>query len=175
MKNNRFIRLRSRKKGFTLIEIMVVVSSVGVIMMIVVGTVLQTMRAQNRNEGFSKLNSDGNWILGEIRRNIFNSNGKVTCQNNGLSVGLTSLSDGLDTILSCDASNENSQIASTSGTIVKKLNPNGLEVVDCTNFAVCTTSPDTGISSITFSFKVKTTVSGVGVSQKFVTTLTTRN
>ena len=166
--------MKVKKKGFTLVEIIVVVSSVGVIMMIVVGTILQTMKAQNRNDALSRLADEGNWILGELRRNIFNSNGKITCRDGNLSVGLTSLYDGTETVLSCETLTNN-RIASTSGSIVRTLNATDINVINCVNFAICETTPDSDVSGVTFNFAIGTTVSGVGASQSFSTTLTVRN
>jgi type II secretory pathway pseudopilin PulG len=168
------MKRNSKNFGFTLVEIIVVVSSVGIIMMIVVGTILQTMKAQNRSEALSRLSDEGNWILSELRRNIFNSNGVINCQPGNLAVGLSGLSDKVNTVLSCDSSVANNMIASTSGTKVRKLNANDVNVTNCSNFAVCSIV-DGKVSSVTFNFGIGTTVSGVSTSQDFSTTLTLRN
>jgi prepilin-type N-terminal cleavage/methylation domain-containing protein len=160
------------KLGFTLIEIIVVVSTIGIIMMVVVGSIFQIMKAQNRNEAISKLTDQGNWILSELKKNMFNSNNKLTCSPDKLSVGTTNLFDGLSTVISCDVANN--KIASTSA-FERELNGSGIDVVDCTNFVSCDTNPDTEVSSLTFNFRIFTKVSGVGVSQNFSTTVTLRN
>lgn len=166
--------MKVKKTGFTLVEIIVVVSSVGIIMMIVVGTILQTMKAQNRSEALSRLSDEGNWILSELRRNIFNSNGVINCQTGNLAVGLSGLSDSVTTVLSCDSSSVNNRIASTSGTMVRKLNASDVNVTDCNNFAVCSVVGNK-VSSVTFNFKIGTTISGISANQSFSTTLTLRN
>lgn len=170
------MQLKVKKNGFTLVEIMVVVSSVGVIMMIVVGTILQTMKAQNRSEAASRLFDEGNRILSELRRNVFNSTNKIVCSSNNLSVGLSNLTDGVGTSLTCDTSLGVNSIASTSGTVIRKLNATDINIVDCTNFVVCNLDPGTTrVSSVIFNFRIGTTVSGVGTTSIFSTTLTVRN
>jgi len=152
-----------------------VVSSIGIIMIIVVGTILQTMKAQNRSEALSKLGDEGNWIMVELRRNVFNSSSKINCRGDNLSVGLTGLYDSAETILSCD-SVTNNKIASTSGVIERKLNATDINVVNCNNFVLCGMDQGTTkVSSVSFNFGIGTTVSGVGMTQNFSTTLTIRN
>lgn len=169
------MKRNSKNFGFTLVEIIVVVSSVGIIMMIVVGTILQTMKAQNRSEALSRLSDEGNWILSELRRNIFNSNGVINCQPGNLAVGLSGLSDKVNTVLSCDSSVANNMIASTSAGIpVRKINASDVNITDCSNFAVCSVV-NGKVSSVTFNFKIGTTISGVSTNQSFSTTLTLRN
>ena len=155
-------------------EIVVVVSSVGIIMIIVVGTILQTMKAQNRSDALSKLGDEGNWIMAELRRNVFNSSSKIDCRSNNLSVGLSGLDDNAEIILSCD-SITNNKIASTSGSIERKLNAADINVVNCNNFVVCGVDHTNKVSSVTFNFGIGTTVSGVGTTKNFSTTLTVRN
>ncbi len=168
--------MKKKRSGFTLVEIMVVVSSVGVIMMIVAGTILQTMKAQNRSEGLSRLFDEGNRILSELRRNVFNSTDKIVCSSDNLSIGLTNLTDGIGTSLICNSISTVNSIASASGAKVKNLNATDINIVNCNQFVVCTLDPGTTkISAVTFNFGIGTTVSGVGVTQNFSTTLSTRN
>ena len=135
-------------------------------MMVVVGSLLQIMKVQNQSEAYSRLSSSGNWILGELRRNLFNSDGEFICSGDNLSVGFTNVTDGLGTVISCDLGDK---IASTSGTVERKLNADNISITNCASFAVCNSE------SVTFNFGIGTTVAGVGVSQNFTTTVTIRN
>lgn len=167
---------KNRKKnkfGFTLIEIVVVVSSIGIIMIIVVGTILQTMKAQNRNRAISKLSDEGNWILSELRRNVFNSGGGLLCSSDNLSVGLTSVVDNLSTVLSCSVNGN--KIASSSGSIEKKLNSDSVTINNCDNFVFCGDGTGDELRVVTFKFSLSTLVSGVGTTQDFWTTVVGRN
>lgn len=179
------MNLKVKKSGFTLIEIVVTVSTIGVIMMVVVGTILQTMKAQNRNRGMSELSDQGNWILSELRKNAFNS-GNLSCSSDNLSIGVTNLFNGASSRLSCDIASNS--IASTSGKTIRKLNSAGIKVINCDNFVKCSTyeeiappdedgvtTGDTRVLSVAFSFGIGTSVAGVGVSQTFTTTVTLRN
>lgn len=165
---------RTKKNfGFTLIEIVVVVSSVGLVMLVVVGSLLQIIKVQNQSQAVSKLSENGNWILSELRRNMFNSDGTVVCSGNNLSVGITSLTDKLTTVLECDLG---SQIASVSGSTTKKLNEDNISVINCTNFASCSVDAGAGlVTAVTFNFRLGTSVSGVGVTRNFSTVVTIRN
>lgn len=165
--------MKKRKKnvGFTLIEIIVVVSSIGLVMLVVVGSLLQIMKVQNQNEAISKLSESGSWILSELRQNMFNSNGKVVCGSGNLSVGITSLMDSLSTVLNCSVSNN--KIASVSGSVEKKLNGNNISVVSCNDFVLC--DVDSRFVTVTFNFGIGTSVSGIGSTRNFSTTVTVRN
>ncbi len=145
-------------------------------MMVAVGAVFQTMRVQNKNLALSKLSEHGGWILSELKRNVFNSTGKLACYGGNLSIGLTNISDIKNTVLSCSDMGGDNQIASESA-MVRKLNTDDVSILDCTNFVVCgETDPVTGLSrAVTFNFNIGTSVSGVGVSKSFTTTVTLRN
>lgn len=176
--------VKVKKNGFTLIEIIVTVSTIGIILVVVVGTVLQIMKAQNRNRGMSELSDQGNWILSELKKNAFNG-GSLSCSGDNLSVGVTNLFNGASTVLSCNMLDNS--IASVSGKTVRKLNSAGIKVINCDNFVKCLTyeegAPDeeggiTGdnrVLSVSFSFGIGTSVAGIGVSQSFTTTVTLRN
>jgi len=174
-----------KNKGFTLVEIIVTVSTIGIILVVVVGTVLQTMKAQNRNRGMSELSDQGDWILSELRKNVFNG-GSLSCGSDNLSVGITNLFNGVSTVLSCNILNNS--IASTSGKTVRKLNSTGIKVINCDNFVKCLTyekgsvvneegviTGDNRVLSVSFNFGIGTSVAGIGVSKSFTTTVTLRN
>ena len=135
-------------------------------MLVVVGSLLQIMKVQNQSEAVSRLSTSGNRILGELRRNLFNSDGEVVCESNYLLVCVTNVIDGLGIVISCITGDK---IASVSGSIERKLNENNVSIINCSNFVRC----DSG--SVTFNFGIGTSVVGVGVTRNFTTTVTIRN
>ena len=153
------------QKGYTLVEIMVVVSAVGLIMTAMIGVILSGFKAQNRTKSDSKVAENGSWIIKELRNNIFNSK-ILECGEDGKSVQIESINDGKITTLSCDQVTK--KIASTSAT-EKELNSDEVEVVDCNDFVIC---EDSGV---VFKFSLGPTTNGVGSSQVFSTKVTLRN
>lgn len=165
--------MSGENRGYTLIEIVVVVASVGMIMTAVVGMVLGTFRAQNRTESNNKVTENGSWIMNELRKNVFNSYAEDTvCSGDGLSVEIKSLVDGQITTLSCDKFTN--KIASVSATKTSLLNSDEVEVVDCTDFAVCESNGDK-VSGVVFNFTLEATTKGIGSTQAFTTKVTLRN
>ncbi|MFA5749707.1 MAG: prepilin-type N-terminal cleavage/methylation domain-containing protein [Candidatus Shapirobacteria bacterium] len=160
-----------KKTGFTLIEMIVVVASTGLIMTAITGITLGIFKSQNRNKSTNKVVQNGNWIMNELKKNVLNSSGtQINCINN-VSIGMTNLDDNGSTVFSCG----NNNIASTSGSLVRSLTNNQVNVTDCTNFVSCTESPALGVTSVKFNFGVGTTTAGVSVSQNFSLDVSVRN
>ena len=139
-----------------------------------IGVILGTFRAQNRNTAINRVSENGTWIINELRKNVFNGSGdSVFCADDSLSVQIKNLQDGGITTLSCDL--VNSKIASTSATKQDNLNNKGVEVVDCTDFVTCESVSDGNVMGLYFKFGLKAVVNGVGTSQIFSTKVTLRN
>ncbi len=161
-----------KKAGYTLVEIIVVVASVGLIMTAMIGVILGSFRAQNRTKSDNKITENGSWIMNELRKNVFNSFGdQVECASDAKSVQIKSLVDGQITTLSCDQ--VNSKIASTSA-VERVLNNSEVTVSGCTNFVTCE-QVDDKVYGVTFNFTLESTVEGVGSSRVFSTKVTLRN
>jgi len=160
---------KNRKFGFSLIEIVVVVGSFGMIIVAVISTILLTFRSQNMVKSNNKISENGRSILAELRRNVFNGNSSsIACGVGGSSVSISNRKDGGVTILRCLGIN----IASNSA----NLNSNEVVVYNCQNFAACTPKVgSTEVAAVEFNFGLLTTTTGVGSSQLFNTTVTTRN
>ena len=159
-------------RGFSLIEMVVVVGSFGMIIVAVISTILLTFRSQNKVNSNNKLGENGASILMELRRNIFNGDSKrIVCGIGGTSVAILNKNGLVDTILSCAGG----KIASVSTTTVY-LNSNEVNVFNCQNFVKCNEkigSPDIG--GVDFKFGLGTTTVGVSSTQFFDTSVTTRN
>lgn len=162
----------SRNFGFSLIEIVVVVGSFGMIIVAVISTILLTFRTQNKVGSNNKLSENGTSIMAELRRNIFNSDSKsIVCGVGGTSVTIVNRNDKEVTNLRCIGGN----IASVSARTVN-LNSGEITVSSCQDFVVCTTKVGTSeVTGVDFKFGLRTTTVGVTSTQFFKTSVTTRN
>ena len=158
--------------GFSLIEMVVVVGSFGMIIVAVISTILLTFRSQNKVNSTNKLGENGTSILTELRRNIFNSDSKnIVCGTGGTSVAIVNRNDKVMTNLVCVGG----KIASISATTVN-LNSNEVSVFSCQNFVVCTKKVGSSeVIGVDFRFGLGTTTVGVNSTQFFDTSVTTRN
>ena len=161
---------KKNNKGYTLIEMVVVVGSLGIIIVAVISTILVTFRSQNKVKANNKTSENGRMILTELRRNIFNGTSKsIVCGLGGSSVSIADLNIGTTTTsLVC----RNNNIASNSAT----LNSSEVIVYGCQNFVTCTNKAGTSeVATVKFSFGLSSITAGVGTSQMFDTIVTTRN
>lgn len=162
------------KSGFTLIEIVVVVGSLGIIITAIVGVVLGTFRAQNRIKSTNKVMENGVWVTDQLRKIVFNSQrDKVICSPDGLSVELKDNIDDSPTTISCDKTAN--KIASASATKEYILNNNEVNVDSCNGFVTCEKDSTGLITSVVFSFDLGAVTAGVGYSQNFKTSVALRN
>jgi type II secretory pathway pseudopilin PulG len=163
------------KSGFTLIEIVVVVGSLGIIITAMVGVILGTFRAQNRVKSTNKVMENGVWIADQLRKNVFNSKGdKIVCNLNGLSVQLRDSIDDSLTTISCNKTAN--KIASTSATKEYILNNSEVKINNCSGFVTCEKdSSRLVVTKVIFNFDIGATTVGVSYSQNFKTEVTVRN
>ena len=163
-----------KKTGFTLVEIIIVVASIGLIMTAITGITLSIFKSQNRTQSTNKVVNNGNFILNELKRDILNSSSsQITCIDN-YSVGMINLNDGVGTTINCNTINNN--IASTSGSLVRNLiSANDTSIICPSNFVSCTTLPSLDVTSVSFNFGVGATTAGVGVTQYFSINVAVRN
>lgn len=167
-----FIKKNKQDFGFSLIEMVVMVGSVGMIIVAVISTIVLTFRSQNMVKTKNKINENARSIIYELRRSIFNSESQlVICGVGNSSVSVTNFLDNKETILSCAGS----KIASTSASIVY-LNSGEVGVYDCSNFAICELDVGTTeVAGVIFNFGLSASTNGVGISQMFNTRVSTRN
>jgi type II secretory pathway pseudopilin PulG len=163
-----------KKTGFTLIEIVVVVASVGLIMTSVIGLVLGTFKAQNREKATNKVMENGSWIINELRKNTLNSESTtIVCTAND-SIEMVNMFDQEKSIFSCNRSSN--KIASTSAIRdPNTLNSDDVNITDCSNFVECEKDSSGKVSNIIFNFGIGATTSGVSVAKNFNTVVTVRN
>lgn len=161
--------------GFSLVEMVVVVGSFGIIIVAVISTILLTFRSQNKVNSNNKLKENGTNILMELRRNILNSDSEnIICDAGGTSVAVVNRSDKGQTSLIC-LGNNIASVSASIGTTVFLANSE-VTVNSCQNFVTCT--PGVGSSEVigvNFKFGLGTTTAGVSSTQYFDTSVTTRN
>jgi len=161
------------KKGFTLIEIIVVTGAVGLIMVALIGIVLSTFKSQNRTKAKNLVSQNGAWILSELKRDILTSSSqKIRCGADNLSIGFTNLSNGEPTTFVCGSG----KIASNSAHPAT-LNDINKVIVSCGSvFVSCSTLPSSDeVSAVNFNFILTSNFLGIGASQSFDLKVTVRN
>lgn len=150
------------KKGFTLIEIVVVLTMMAIILAAIMGALVSTFRASNKVTVTNKVMENGNWALSEIRRNIINSKSiDMQCPLSpgiGSSLAFTNINDGEVTTIICTppSSGQKGKIASVSARgSVDLTSANEVSVVDCSQFVSCNTSDSSSVPiDANFNFKV---------------------
>lgn len=152
------------KKGFTLIEMVVVTAATAMIMVSLIGVVIATFRSQNQTKSNIKVVSGGNWILNEIKRNILSSDSEnIVCAGDNLSIGLTNIYDGEWTTISC----ANNRIASDSARETIYLDSSDISVNCGNSFVICTVLPSLEVSAVGFNFGIESSTVGIGITQNF--------
>ena len=165
--NPSFTRGTCKQKGFTLIEILVVVAVVGFIVLSISRLMSGVFSSQNKNKAIDKVDQSGSWVLNELKKNILNANsdgGNFICPPNGVgtSISIISNKDLQQTILSCSniagVFKISSYSATRNETIVLFEKNNDLELVSCSDFIRCEV-PYSKLSSVKFTFTLKAGVS----------------
>lgn len=179
-----------KKRGFTLIETLVVVGAIMLIMTSIGGIMFAVFSSKSRNEANDKISQNGNWILNELKKNILNAsneseNGvRFTCPvgDFGNSITITNVKDGDKTMISCFNTADGFKIASISakavGTTVFLFQKNNdLTLIDCSDFVTCSTLPSLQLSEVKFKFRLGAGVFGSdnGVTKPFFVDITLRN
>jgi type II secretory pathway pseudopilin PulG len=163
------------KKGFTLIEIIVVVTMLIVIIAGVIGAMTSVFRAQTAANLSNKVMKNGNLAMNEIKKDIINASSTGMSCPEGIgtsSVTFNNIIDGDVTTLICTDNKIASQSARET---VDLISTNEVSVIDCSNFVKCVYS--SGIpTSVEFSFTLSSgTTEPNYVEKNFNSTVSIRN
>lgn len=140
------------RQGFTMIEIMVILAVTGVVMISVMGILSGTFKANNRVKWANKVEQEGTFVLGELRRNILNAKQITNC-GIGSSVAFNNADDGDLTTIICDTANK--KISSASAMTTIDLTSSQVVVSGCDTFVTCDTLPYSGeVSNVKFNFNL---------------------
>ncbi len=174
------------KKGFTLIEILVVISVILVVIASISGVMSGVFSSQNRNKATDKINQNGGFILAELKKNMLNANSGTengagfSCPMSGYgnSITVTNIKDGNKLTISClDSGSGGYKIASISavGTTVYLFQKNNDLVLNgCNEFVTCSTLPSLQLSKVKFNFNLGAGLSS-GTTKSFSLDVTLRN
>jgi len=126
--------------GFSLIEIIVVVSVMGFILTSITTVLVNSFKAKNRINWADRVEQNGAWVLSEIRKNVVNVSGS--------DIGYDSINKNYFTVVSTGTTIQcietgDTQIASVSANPAR-LSGEEVSVGGCSNFVNVTTSPSTG-------------------------------
>lgn len=168
------------KKGFTLIEIIVIVGALSLIMISLTSILSGVFNSQSKNKSNDIINQQGNWVMEEIKKNLLNASGVgFICPTGvGQSVSFQNIKDGNRTVLECLGSNGNYRIASSSAIGTTLFTNNGsLKLTNCDEFISCETLPSLKVSGVTVKFNLNTgdVLSPTYVTKDFELKVTLRN
>ena len=168
------------KKGFTLIEIVVIVGVLSLIMISLTSILSGVFNSQSKNKSNDNINQQGNWVIEEIKKNLLNSSGVgFTCPIGiGQSISFQNVKDGKRTVLGCLKSGGNYSIASSSANSANLFTNNGsLQLTNCDEFISCETLPSLEVSGVTVKFNLNTgdALSTTYVTKDFELKVTLRN
>jgi prepilin-type N-terminal cleavage/methylation domain-containing protein len=159
------------KKGFSLIELIVVIGLLSLLMLAISSTMLMSMVSSNRIRTTTKVKQAGNYALGQIQSMVRSAKAITTCEPTIPSLVLINPDGGTTEIL-IEADGGNDRIASNSGIYVT---PENMVV---TAFSL-TCEPDTvSPTLIKISFNLQDNRSNTSTQNPilhFETSVNTRN
>ncbi|MFA6518670.1 MAG: prepilin-type N-terminal cleavage/methylation domain-containing protein [Candidatus Shapirobacteria bacterium] len=166
--------MKKNRRGFTLIEMVVVTGIIGLMMVAVTGILLSSLQARNLTRMTDLLSANGNYALEEIRKNLLNANKEtVVCPVGvGSSLSFDSVRDGEETLLKCDNAG---RVASNSA----KLTGGEVILSGCDEFVRCENGALGPVSGIVVKFVLSAGNASGGVkdfvSKVFESRVTLRN
>jgi prepilin-type N-terminal cleavage/methylation domain-containing protein len=155
-------------KGFSLLEILVVVSIFAVLGILITRSVLLTLTGGKKSESLIGVRENLNYSVGIIERQLRNANSIATCPNSDPLVISYTDQNGNATAFSCVDVGTAGYIASGAGATRARLSSDTVNVTDCS--FVCATASGTP-SSVTINLEAKD-ASASGTENSTVTTKT---
>ncbi len=133
------------KRGFSLIELTVVIGLISLLTLAITSALLMSVVSSNRIRTATKIKQAGNFALDQMQGLIRNARNLDTCDSAGGSITVNN-PDGGTTTLTQESDGNYTRVASNSGIY---LTPSNLEV---TNFTLACTPSDSTPSLITITF-----------------------
>lgn len=149
------------KKGFSLIELTVVIGLLSLLMLAITTTMLMSMITGNRIRTATKVKQAGSYALTQIQSMIRNAKAISLCDSSAASLTLTNL-DGGSTQIIAESDGTNVRIASGSGTY---LTPENLSTY---NFSLVCQPSDTEPNLVNLSFDLKDSLNSGAVDNPLV-------
>ena len=160
------------ESGFSLIEIMVVITIFAILGIIVTSSIILTLAGTKKSESLIRVRDNLNYSLSVIERNIRNANSIPISDCTGTpSTTLNYLDqNGNPTSFSCITFGTDSYIASGSAN-PSRLTSDSIKIVDCSNVFTCTPSDANTPPFVTIDLTVQD-ASSSGVQSAEVTAQT---
>lgn len=169
--------IKKTKSGFTLLEILVVLSIMGVILAIGVGVLSTVLKGEAKTSTVAEIKQNGNLVMDVMSyfiRNATEINSSPLC---GSSLSLTQRDNSvvIFSLLPTDNLNYNNRIASNSSSLTNGDIKTGVDVSSLTFTCDTATSPPvvTVDFTLTQARKANATM-GLGASEKFHTSVSLR-
>lgn len=159
------------KKGFSLIELIVVIGLLSLLMLAISSTMLMSIISSNRIRTTTKIKQAGGYAINQIQSMIRSSKAITYCDPSSSSLGLVG-QDGATTELLLESDGTNTRIASNSGVYLTPANTETL------NFAILCEPDNLEPTLIKFSFDLQDNRSPSGTQNPllhFETSINTRN
>jgi prepilin-type N-terminal cleavage/methylation domain-containing protein len=138
-------------KGFTLIEILVVIVIIGMLMISTGGILTSSFKAKNKTETQRVVQNQAMTVMEELKKNVLDANtSAINCPDDHPSISFETKSGGTTTLICDEASDQISSISAEHGEF--QLLPAGFIVTGCSEFASCDLSADSEAVSINFNF-----------------------
>lgn len=161
-----------KKRGFSLIELTVVIGLLSLLILAISSTMLMSVISSNRIKTVTKVKQAGNYAIGQIQTIIRNAKAIMTCDSTNATISIVN-PDGAATTLSSLFVNPNTRIASNSGVY---LTPDNLNV---SSFSLTCYPDDINPSLVQVSFDLKDTITSNRASDNpllhFETSINLRN
>lgn len=153
--------------GFSLIEIMVVITIFAVLGIMVTSSIILTLAGTKKSEALIRVRDNLNYSLAVIERNVRNANSIPVCNDTGSNIINYLDQSGNPASFSCLTQGSDSYIASGSS----RLTSNTIKIVDCSNVFKCTPSLSNTPPKVTIDLTVQD-ASNSGVQKSEVTAQT---
>lgn len=159
------------KRGFSLIELIVVIGLLSLLMLAISSTMLMSIVSSNRIRTVTKVKQAGGYAIGQIQSMVRSSKSITICDGTTPSISFVGQDGGTTEILAED-DGTNVRIASNSGTYITPAN------MEISAFSITCEPDETEPTLIKVSFDLQDTRSAVGTqnpSLHFETSVNTRN
>jgi prepilin-type N-terminal cleavage/methylation domain-containing protein len=154
-----------KKQGFTLVELMIAISLLGMIVASFVGIFFANIKSEQKAQNLSKIKQSGDYAVSVIRRMIRNAE-DIDCSSTPNQVEVTN-PDGGQTVFACDGCSN--MIASNSACLVSST----MEQSNCS--FVCNTAEKPNTVQIDFTLSNGQTDALLRAEQDFSALVSLRN
>ncbi len=149
-------------KGFTLIEILVVIGITITLMLVVGGVMTTSFRVKNDTESLELITTESQMVMTKLKQNVFDAQiDSISCPVGvGESISFTTKNGGMTSLLCDIADSKIASISAQNGEF--RLSSDKVAVTGCENFVSCSSDGEI-VTSIDFNFKIDDTEFVTGI------------